>query len=187
MTGARLQFRRLGRPDLALLAQWVALPHVHVWWREDSDPASVERRYGPAVDGTDPTELFIVERDGEPIGFTQRYLLDDNPDWERSLAVAGIPNHAAGIDFFIARETLTGHGLVPEIIERFVDDTWDRYLDITAVVVGVDQDNRRSWRALEKAGFRRMWSGIVVSDDPSDEGPSHVYIRQRAVDVPTEG
>jgi aminoglycoside 6'-N-acetyltransferase len=182
VTGAGLQFRLLGRPDLALLAQWLAVPHVQTWWGEDSDPASVERRYGPAVDGTDPTELFIVERDGDPIGFVQRYRLDDNPEWQTALGVAGVPNHGAGIDYFIARETLTGHGLGPEIIDLFVEDTWDRYPDVTAIVVSVAQDNRRSWRALEKAGFRRVWSGLVVSDDPSDKGRSHVYVRPRGGD-----
>jgi aminoglycoside 6'-N-acetyltransferase len=179
MTGSRLHFRVLGRPDLGLLAQWLATPHVQVWWRENSDAASVERRYGPAVNGTDPTELFIVERNGDPVGFVQRYLLDDNPEWQRSLAESGAPTHAAGIDYFIGRETLIGRGLGPDIIDVFVEDTWERYPDISAVVASVAQDNRRSWRALEKAGFHRVWSGIVVSDDPSDAGPSHVYVRHR--------
>jgi aminoglycoside 6'-N-acetyltransferase len=155
----------------------MAAPHVQLWWREDPDPAAVERRYGPAADGTDPTELFIVEHDGDPIGFIQRYHLDENPEWQSSLVEAGAPSQGAGIDYFIGRETLIGRGLGPEIIDQFVEDTWDRYPDITAVVVGVAQDNRRSWRALEKAGFHRVWSGMVVSDDPSDEGPSHVYAR----------
>lgn len=140
---------------------------------------AVEQRYGPAVDGRDPTELFVVERDGDPIGFIQRYLLDDNPEWQNSLTVAKSPSNGAGMDYFIGPESLVGHGLGPEIIDRFVEDTWNRYPTITAVVVSVPQDNARSWRALEKASFRRIWSGTLVSDDPTDADPSHVYVIDR--------
>jgi aminoglycoside 6'-N-acetyltransferase len=55
----------------------------------------------------------------------------------------------------------------------------DEYSDVPAVVVSIQEDNRRSWRALEKIGFRRAWTGALVSDDPSDDGISHVYMLQR--------
>lgn len=131
------------------------------------------------VDGADPTECFVVEGDGRPIGFIQRYLLGDNPRWRESLSVAGTPSDGAGIDFFIGVDTLVGQGLGPEIIERFVEDTWTRYPEIAAIIVNVSTDNRRSWRALEKAGFVRAWSGPLASADPSDAGISHVYVRDR--------
>ena len=47
------------------------------------------------------------------------------------------------------------------------------------IVAAVQQGNRRSWRALEKAGFSRTWAGQLESDDPSDAGPSYVYVRAR--------
>jgi len=152
---------------------------VQTWWAEDPGAAAVEARYGPAVDGTDRTELFVIERDGDPIGFIQRYLLADNPDWQDSLTVTGCPTDGAGIDYLIGLESLTGQGLGPQIIDHFVEDTWRRYPDIGSVVVTTAQDNRRSWRALEKAGFHRVWSGTVSTNDPSDAGPSHVYVRHR--------
>ncbi|HEY7948914.1 MAG TPA: GNAT family N-acetyltransferase [Acidimicrobiales bacterium] len=179
VTGSALTFRALVRPDFALLSQWMAAPHVQPWWREEFDPASVEARYGPSVDGADPTECFVVALDDRPIGFVQRYLLRDNPHWQRALVVTGTPPDGAGIDYLIGAEDLVGRGLGPEIIGRFVDDTWARYGDITAIVVDVAVENRRSWRALEKAGFVRVWSGLLDSDDPSDDGPNHVYLRRR--------
>jgi hypothetical protein len=30
---------------------------------------------------------------------------------------------------------------------------------------------------LERMGFVRVWEGEIVSSDPSDEGPSYVYVR----------
>ena len=93
--------------------------------------------------------------------------------------MAGTPAEAAGIDFFIGEETLIGMSLGPAIINALVDDTWSRYGHIQAIVVNVSPENRRSWRALEKAGFERIWSGPLESDDPSDSGPSHFYVRHR--------
>jgi aminoglycoside 6'-N-acetyltransferase len=174
-----LGFRRLGREDFGLLSQWLSRPHVERWWREEHEPAAVEARYGPAVDGVEPTEVFVVEHDGEAVGLIQRYRLTSYPDWQKALAVAGTPNDAAAVDYLIGEVALVGRGLGGPMIDRFVEDTWSTYPDVPAVVVSVQQENRRSWRALEKAGFQRRWSGMLDSDDPSDEGPSHVYVRYR--------
>ena len=62
------------------------------------------------------------------------------------------------------------------MITSFVAESWDRYPGCPACVVAVHEDNRRSWRALERAGFTRVWSGALVSEDPSDAGPQVVYV-----------
>ncbi len=177
-----LGFRRLERRDLPLLSHWLGSPHVATWWRDDCDPASVEAAYAPRLDGRDPTEVFVVEADGEPIGVIQRYRIADYPEWERSVAAGGAPGPAAGLDYFIGDETLTGRGLGGRIIAGFAEDTWRRYPDVAAIVVAVQQANRRSWRALEKAGFEPHWAGTLDSDDPSDEGPVFMYVRHRPPD-----
>ena len=174
-----LSFRRLQREDFGLLSLWFSRPHVAPWWREEYDLGSIERGYGPAVDGTDPTELFIVETDGEPVGFAQLYLFDDNPGWKRALTPAGVDDDAAGIDYLIGRGEAIGQGLGPLIIDDLVGRAWQSHAGISQVVAAVQQDNRRSWRALEKAGFERAWAGDIESDDPSDNGPSYVYVRRR--------
>jgi aminoglycoside 6'-N-acetyltransferase len=174
-----VEFTPLDRAQFSLLGEWLAAPHVEPWWREAYDPASIEARYGPAVDGTDPTEHFMIRWDGQPIGFIQRYLIDDNPDWKQALTAAAVPEPALGLDYLIGREDLLGQGLGPDIIDRFVRDAWRRYPHAVAAVADVDPDNRRSWRALEKCRFHRVWSGTIDSDDPSDNGPAYVYVRMR--------
>ena len=79
----------------------------------------------------------------------------------------------------IGRADLIGRGIGTAIIGELVEGTWRRYPDVPAIVVDVDQRNRRSWRALEKVGFERIWSGQLDTDDPSDEGPAHVYVLRR--------
>jgi RimJ/RimL family protein N-acetyltransferase len=76
---------------------------------------------------------------------------------------------------------MIGHGLGTEMIGRFVDDTWRRYPDASAIVVTVSSANERSWRALEKVGFTRTWTGRIHSGDPSDDGISHCYVLVRTV------
>jgi aminoglycoside 6'-N-acetyltransferase len=167
------------RDDLPLLARWLAEPHVERWWREPADLASVEARYGPAIDGEDPTELFIAGADGTEFGMLQRYRLADEPEYLAALLPAGATPASSSIDYLIGDQSLTGRGLGPALIELVAADTWRRQPAITQIVVAVQQDNRPSWRALEKAGFRRAWSGLVDSGDPADEGPSHVYVLER--------
>jgi aminoglycoside 6'-N-acetyltransferase len=187
---AEFAFRPLEQSDLGLLADWLGRPHVSPWWREPSDLAAVEAAYGPMIDGSDPTEGFIAVREGQPLAFLQRYRFDDNPQWQGVVAEAlaegadgGDGRHdigtSAGIDYLIGDQTMTGRGLGRQMIAAFVDLTWGRYPDITAVIVAVDQGNEASWRALRGADFLRTWAGVLNSDDPSDEGPSYLYVRHR--------
>ncbi len=174
-----LHLRPLARADFPLLGTWLAAPHVHAWWREASEAAAVEAHYGPAVDGLDPTEHFVVEYDGRGIGMLQRCRIDDHPDYRGALEPAGTPFPAATLDYLIGDPDLVGQGLGPQLIAASAAEVWTRYPDVAAVVIAVQQDNRRSWRALEKAGFHRAWSGQVKTDDPSDDGPSYVYVLRR--------
>lgn len=182
-----LGFRPLRRGDLALVSAWIGAPHVAPWWREDPAAEAVEARYGPSIDGGDTTEVFVVTADGAPVGMVQRFRLADERSWAASLApaLAGDPADAAGIDYLIGAPELTGRGLGPRLIGAFSAATFERYPEVVRLVVSVARDNRRSWRALEKAAYRRVWSGDIVSDDPSDEGPSVVYVLPRPDGTPT--
>lgn len=163
-----------------MLSGWLAAPHVHRWWQEDPDPAAVEARYGPSVDGDDPTELFVVEVDGGPVGLVQRYRLADNPDWVASLAPTGAPLDGAGMDYLIGDADRIGQGLGTEMLRPFVAQMWERYPDVPAVVVDVEPANPRSWRTLERLGFERVWEGDLEAEDPDDAGPAYVYVLARS-------
>ncbi len=175
----RIEFRPLRRADFPLLGRWLAEPHVEPWWREASDPESLEARYGPAVDGRDPAEHFLLLVEDERVGFVQRYLIDDEPAWKAALEPASVPHPAVGIDYLLGEERFLGRGIGPLAIDRFVDEAWRRYPQAVAVVADVDQRNRRSWRALEKVGFVRSWAGTLASADPAEQDPVYVYVRLR--------
>jgi aminoglycoside 6'-N-acetyltransferase len=179
-----IRFRPLVRQDVPVLSAWLGQPHVAAWWREPADLAAIAARYGPCIDGSDPTLVFIAEWSGTPFGLIQRYAMSDEPIWQRALAAAKVPVHSVGLDYLIGVERLTGIGLGPAMIAAFVADTFAALPGVEGVVVAVQQDNYRSWRAVEKAGFSRVWSGVLASDDPSDAGPSFVYVQSRIAGQP---
>lgn len=178
--------RRMTRDDFPTLAQWLRTPHVEAWfpWEHaDMDAGqAVEAEYGPCIDGLDPTELFVIEHEARPVGFIQRYRIGDNPSWAAALAAAVDTVDAVGFDYAIGVPEATGRGIGSEAIRVLAGDTFERYPDVASVVVAMQQANRPSWRALERAGFERRWAGLLDSPDPSDAGPSYVYVLARATD-----
>jgi uncharacterized repeat protein (TIGR03803 family) len=86
-----ISFRPLGRSDFPLLQKWLSAPHVAVWWGEPLDLEAVDGKYGPRVDGTEPTHVFVIEYDGQPVGWIQWYLWSDYPEHALQLRVE-LPN-----------------------------------------------------------------------------------------------
>jgi aminoglycoside 6'-N-acetyltransferase len=165
--------------DLALLATWLGRPHVADWWREPADLDAVVENYGPLTDGRDPTEAFIVHFGGRPIGYVQRYLIGEEPAWRASIRRALGDAGGVGIDYLIGEPELVGSGVGRRMIAEFVQACWVRYPSADRITVAVQQGNLASWKALEASGFGRAWAGEIESDDPSDRGPSFIYVAHR--------
>ena len=175
--GGQVGVRPLGRGDFPLLRRWLAMPHVRAWW--GSGPAAladVERKYGPRVDGTEPTRVFVIELAGQPAGLIQCYRHADYADWDRAV---GIPA-AAGIDYLIGEPALRGRGVAAAAIAGLAPDVFARYADVAVIVAVPQAANHASRRALEKAGFGLVGERRLDSDDPSDAGPSAIYALFRA-------
>jgi aminoglycoside 6'-N-acetyltransferase len=147
---APISFRPLGRSDFPLLQRWLSEPHVDAWWREPLDLAGVHAEYGPRVDGSEPTHVFVIEREGQPAGWIQSYRWSDYPEHALQL---GAESASAGIDLAIGESALTGSGLGPAAIRKFLKEVIFADPGIHAVVTDPAVDNLRSLRAFEKAGF----------------------------------
>jgi aminoglycoside 6'-N-acetyltransferase len=185
-----VNLRSMTRDDFPALATWLRAPHVEAWfpWLHGEIPArdAVEAEYGPCIDGTDPTELFVIETEGQPVGFIQRYRISDNPSWAAALSAAGESSAAmgdtraaVGFDYAIGVPDATGRGVGSETVRQLLAETFGRYPDVDSVIVAMQQANRASWRALERVGFERRWAGLLDSPDPSDAGPSYIYVISR--------
>src|SRR6516165_10495755 len=148
---ASISFRPFGRSDFPLLQEWLAAPHVAVWWNERHDLASIEAKYRPRVEGTEPTYVFVIEQEGRPIGWIQWYLWADYPKHARQLEA---PPFSAGMDHAIGEVEMTGLGLAPVAIREFIEQFVLVNPDVCAVVTDPEESNLRSLRAFQKAGFR---------------------------------
>ena len=143
-----VSFRPMSREDLPLVHEWLNREHVSRWWRDSRLLEDVEGRYGPAIDGDEPTQMFVIEIDGRPVGSIQTYLVSDYPEW------IGDEPGVAGVDLFIADEGLTGRGHGPRILAQFVRTVVFADPAVSSCVASPDVENAASIRAFEKAGFR---------------------------------
>lgn len=165
-----LRFRPMEADDLRLVHEWLQRPHVKQWWSDRETYEEVAEHYLPAIEGEEPTDLYIVLLDEQPIGFVQTYLVSAYPDYA---ALVGAGEGVAGVDLLIGDQELTGEGIGSEILRRFVEKIVFAPPTTTACLADPDLRNVASIRAFEKAGFR------VVDEivDPED-GERHAVVRR---------
>lgn len=159
----RFEFRLVGQADLPLLTRWRRAEHVTRWWGESGD---LEAEY---LTGTDPVRYFIALLDGHPAGVVQHYHWSD---FSIEAAMIEAQPEEDGIDYFLGEPELLGSGLGPAMLQAFLDQVVRPDGTRGGVRIDVAQDNRRSWRCLEKLGFKRVLEGVPIANEP---GPHYVY------------
>lgn len=170
-------FRRVTRDDFALLATWLAEPHVARYWNHEFTPEAVERDFGPTADGDEPFEDHLALLEGEPVGLVQfgRYVDDDH--WQTEMKpVYPVSAGDVSIDYLIGDPARVGKGVGRAMIRAFVDEIWRTHSDARSIVVPVVASNEASWRMLLGAGFRLVARGELEPDNPID-GPMHEILR----------
>ena len=152
-----IAFRPITAADISQIQEWLGREHVARWWRNEDATTYLAQ----------PHEHFLILLDGRPVGMIQTYLVADYPDWG---AIVGTEPGLAGVDLLIGEVDLTGRGLGPRVLAQFADEVVFSDAAATAVVATVEEGNRRSWRAFEKAGFRHV-------HDVEEEGLPHRLMR----------
>ncbi|WP_419999648.1 GNAT family N-acetyltransferase [Streptomyces boninensis] len=179
-----ITWRRLERSDFALLRGWLEQPHVQRWWYHDTTPEAVERDFGPAAGGEEPSEDLLALVDDRPLGLLQRCYLRDYPEYAAELgALVAVPDGAMTIDYLIGDQKETGKGRGTAMIRSAVHHIWTDHPAVPAILVPVVAANPASWRALEKSGFTRVGTGELKPDNPVDDWTHHLY----RVDRPAAG
>jgi aminoglycoside 6'-N-acetyltransferase len=149
-TSKLVSFRALERSDFPLLQRWLSEPHVDAWWREPLDLAGLEQKYGPRIEGIEPTHVFIIGYETRSIGWIQWYRWSDYPKHAAQLEAE---SNTAGIDLSIGEVSLIGMGIGSTAIREFILKIVSAEPGITAVVTDPEERNGRSCCAFEKAGF----------------------------------
>jgi aminoglycoside 6'-N-acetyltransferase len=145
-----ISFRPLGRSDFPLLRKWLAEEHVRIWWNERFDIASLEAKYGPCIDGSEPVYVYLILHEAVPIGWIQWYRWRDFPEHSVQL---GAGYTSAGIDLAIGEIEMTGRGLGPTVIREFGMNYIFTNTDVSAIVADPAASNLHSISAFKKAGF----------------------------------
>ena len=137
------------------------------WWRAGETFEQTAAHYGPPLRGEEPTDHYVILVDGREAGMIQTYLVADYADWDAIVeAGAGV----AGVDLLIGEPDLAGRGLGAEILVAFARDIVFARPGTHACVATVEEANRRSRRAFEKAGFRH-------ERDVEEDGLPHRLLR----------
>ncbi len=125
--------------DVDRLVAWHSDPEVSRYW-DDETFTRDEIRERLARTEVDP---WIVEADGEPVGYLQSWWEEDEP-------------RRGGLDGFLV-PAARGRGLMPDaaraLAQRLVDDGWEY------VTVDPYEWNERAIRAWAKAGFVEVERG----------------------------
>jgi RimJ/RimL family protein N-acetyltransferase len=166
----RIGFRPLTAGDLPLLYEWLQREHVQRWWTDRETYDEVVQHYLPAIEGSKPTDLYLILLDEQPAGFIQTYRVSDYPEYRELVAVE---DGVAGVDLFVAELEQTGRGLGSKVLSRFVADIVFSDSEILACVADPDAENLASLRAFEKAGFRIVRRFV----DPNDHDRLHALVR----------
>jgi len=160
-----IEFQPLRKENLPLVRDWLGREHVRRWWRDREVSVTHAEE---ALAGLDATDYYLIVVDGRAVGMIETYRVDDHPDWAALVGEQG--TGAAGLDLLIGEEDTVGRGLGSQVLEAFARDVIFRAPNITAVVATVEEANRRSWRAFEKAGFRHV-------RDVEEDGVPHRLLR----------
>jgi RimJ/RimL family protein N-acetyltransferase len=156
----RIAFRPLTPEDEQLLDEWLRRDHVQRWWRDE--------KAADHVYDDEPGEHYIMLVDGRPVGMIQTYLVSDYPDWD---AVVEMGEGVAGVDLLVGEAELVGRGVGPRVLDAFVREVVFARPETDAVCATVEEENRRSWRAFEKAGFAHV-------RDVEEDGLPHRLMRR---------
>ncbi len=176
-----VRLRPLRRADFPMVCRWLAEPLVARWWDDDSSAEAVEATYGPSVDGTDPTAVYVAEHGGRAFGLIQVYRFDDEPGSRAELStVCPVPPGALSVDYLIGEPTARGRGLGAAMIAAAVARGFADHPDARVVLVPVAAANEASWRALERAGAPRYATGELAPDNPVDSRDHVVHRFTRA-------
>ncbi|WP_188544897.1 GNAT family N-acetyltransferase [Rhodococcoides trifolii] len=180
-----LSWRRLTEADFGLLSTWFTEPQVARWWNHEPSGEAVARDFGPSVRGEEAGEDLIVCRDGVPVALVQRSPIaaydTDLADFARIVTVL---EGAVELDYLVGDASLRGLGLGSRIIAAVVDDTWRTQPEVPCVLVAIVAANTASWRAVEKAGFRRIGEGAMEPDNPIDDPLHYIYRIDRPISGP---
>lgn len=148
-----IRIRPLEDSDAPLLLKWLTDPENLEWWEGKSAVFTSERIQEDFYAEEPLGRRCIVEYEGEPIGYVQIFLLDNESREEYQYPHPELT--AFGIDQFIVRPELRNRKLGRTFIKMLLDHLTSQE-GADAVVLDPHADNPRAIRCYEACGFRKL-------------------------------
>lgn len=136
----------------AMLAEWLAAPHMRQWWGEPDEELGFIR---DMVEGRDTTRPFLIVLGDVPVGYIQCWFLGDhqNAEWVRDHPwLAELSREAVGVDLSIDLADRLSKGIGSAALAAFANRLRTEGRD--TIIIDPDPANTRAVRAYRKAGFR---------------------------------
>ena len=173
----RVTFRLMTDDDLGQMKQWLEDPDVAPWYGSDStDLEALRREYGGVIRGEDAARGYIIQVDGQDVGYIQCYVIDDEPDYARQIQV---DKGAVGIDLFLGDPAVRNRGLGAVVIRALLDQVVFGEMNAPVAIIAPEPGNTRAIRAYEKAGFAWQKTVYIVDESPSNTGHEYVMRQTR--------
>lgn len=127
------------------------------------------------------TRTFVIEIDGQNVGYIQCYWIADEPDSARQLALPPMPEPGAvGTDLFIGEEAFRNREWGTPILRAFHRQIVFGEMQASVAIIAPSPDNRRAIRVYEKVGFRWLKTvSIVDNEHPENTGLEYVMLLTR--------
>jgi hypothetical protein len=84
---AQLTFRPMTPADLHRMHEWLQRPHIRRWWSGRETYEEGLAHYLPEIEGSKPTDLYVIMLGDRAAGFTETYLVADHPELARRVDV----------------------------------------------------------------------------------------------------
>lgn len=138
--------RELIDKDIPLFKEWLNEPHVAEWYHDPLDWIDeVEKRNSEYK----WIHHYIVESNGEPIGFCQYYEYCNSGEvWHGSTQIGG----TYSIDYMIGNTSYLKIGLGKEIIKHLIERIKSEK-NAKRVIVQPESENKPSCNTLLSCGF----------------------------------
>lgn len=175
---ARITLRFLTEADVDLLAEWLADPDVHAWYRSGEPTLEALRaRYRPIVEGRDPTTAWIVSIDDRPAGYVQCARVAPDSEYGEALDLAEpYRSGSVGIDILLGDPGFRGGGWGPVALRAFLRRIVFGAWRTPAAIIAPEVMNERAIRAYERAGFRWLKTVPIEDADPDNTEDEYVVV-----------
>lgn len=167
-----ISFRMLKEEDLDLMNKWLNTNFVTEWYNKSgSSYAEVLDKYLPRIKGEQPVYSYIITNNNIAIGYIQRYMIKDFPDYSMHVDTE---EKAVGIDLFIGEDKYIHKGLGSIIITKFLQKFVFTRSEIDCCIIGPEPKNKAAIRVYEKVGFK-YFKTIQVPDEEESEYLMKIY------------